>query len=153
MANHSEIKKQLYSQCQDYVEKRIQIATEALNSSQASANDESKSTAGDKHDTGKAMMQIEVEQFSRQLAEAQKLKIELSRVNISNSNSTVVLGSLVETDKGFYFISISAGKLEINTKHYFAASISSGFAQAVKGLKKGDKGHLHGSVIEILNVW
>lgn len=152
MKDLSDIKSKLFSFCQNYVEKRIQIATDALNSSQASANDESKSTAGDKHDTGKAMMQIEVEQFSKQLSEAQKLKEELSRVNISKTNSTVMLGSLVETNKGIYFISISAGKIEIDKRGYFAVSISSPFAQAIKGLKKGDKGKLYGSEIEILNL-
>lgn len=147
-----DIKSQLLSHCQDYVDKRIQTATAALNSSQASANDESKSTAGDKHDTGKAMMQIEVEQFSKQLSEAKKLKEELGRVNISNTNSTVMLGSLVETDKGFYFISISVGKILIDNWGYFAVSISSPFAQAIKGLKVGEKGKLYGSEIEILKV-
>ena len=148
----ADIKSQLLSHCHEYVDRRIQIATEALNSSQASANDESKSTAGDKHDTGKAMMQIEVEQFSKQLSEAQKLKDELSRVNISNQSPTVVLGSLVETDKGFYFISISVGKILVDNQGYFAVSISSPFAQAIKGLKVGEKGRLYGSEIEILNV-
>ena len=152
MKDLSDIKSKLFSFCQNYVEKRIQIATDALNSSQASANDESKSTAGDKHDTGKAMMQIEVEQFSKQLSEAQKLKEELSRVNISKTNSTVMLGSLVETNKGIYFISIGIGKIEIDKRGYFAVSISSPFAQAIKGLKVGDRGKINGSEIEILNL-
>lgn len=152
MKDLSDIKSQLFSFCENYVEKRIQIATDALNSSQASANDESKSTAGDKHDTGKAMMQIEVEQFSKQLSEAQKLKEELSRVNISNTSSTVVLGSLVVTDKGFYFISIGVGKIEMDKRLYFAVSISSPFAQAIKGLKVGEKAKLFGSEITILNI-
>ena len=152
MKNSSDLKIQLYQFCVDYIEKRIRTSQDAIKSSQASANDESKSTAGDKHDTAKAMMHIEVEQYSKQLAEAQKIKEELSRVNISKVNSTVMLGSLVETNRGTYFISISAGKIEIEKKLYFAVSISSPFAQTIKGLKKGDKAKLHGSEIEILDL-
>ncbi|MBK6952885.1 MAG: hypothetical protein IPH24_12790 [Crocinitomicaceae bacterium] len=81
----ADLKSALYKSCLQYAQKRIGTAQAALDSAQEASNEESKSTAGDKHDTSRSMMQIEVEQASRQLSEAEKLRDELSRVIISKS--------------------------------------------------------------------
>lgn len=146
------LKQQLYNFCREYVEKRIRTATNALKSSQESANDESKSTAGDKHDTGKAMMQIEVEQFSKQLFEAKKLQDELQKINPDNHNTIVAVGSLVKTSNGNYYISISAGKIEVDNCTYYAVAASAPIGLALKGLKKGEKIRFNNSEVEILSI-
>ena len=62
---------------------------------QEAANDDTKSTAGDKHETGRAMMHLEREKGEMQLIEAEKLKSFLDRVDISKTYQTVQTGSLV----------------------------------------------------------
>jgi hypothetical protein len=54
------------------VHQRIASAEEAIRMAQESANQEGKSSAGDKYETGRAMAQLEIEKASGQLAEANK---------------------------------------------------------------------------------
>ncbi|MBK6952884.1 MAG: hypothetical protein IPH24_12785 [Crocinitomicaceae bacterium] len=58
----------------------------------------------------------------------------------------------MKTPTGNYFISIAAGKIELENEIYFAVSISSPIAQAMKGLKKGDQFQLTGKSILIQEV-
>ncbi|MBI3133340.1 MAG: 3-oxoacyl-ACP synthase [Bacteroidetes bacterium] len=147
------LKAALYERCVQYAGKRILNANAALQNAQEAANEESKSTAGDKHDTSRAMMQIEVEQATRQLAEAEKLRDELTRINATKTYDAVVAGSLVKTSHGNYFVSIAAGKLDFEGQTYFAVSVSSPVVQALKGLKKGDRTVLNGNNLVINEVF
>jgi hypothetical protein len=149
---HAMLKELLYQRCAAYADNRISNAKQALANAQEASNEESKSTAGDKHDTSRAMMQLEVEQVSRQLAEAERLRDELKRVDVNQTYKTVVAGSLVLTSNGNYFVSVAAGKLEVESQTYFAVSVSSPIMQALKGLKKGDTAVLNGKKIQISEV-
>src|SRR5882724_13247341 len=120
--SHSEIKKSLYNQCVAFVEQRIADAKQAMDSAQESANQEEKSSAGDKYETGRAMAQIARDQAAQQLDEALKLKNALDQINPNVSHSKVGFGNLVITDQGRFYIAISAGKLEIDGEVYFAIS-------------------------------
>lgn len=87
------------------------LISKAIEHAQLAANEETKSSAGDKYETGRAMMQLEIEKQSVQLAEAMKLKHVLSQINPEKTTETIQSGSLVFTDQGNFYISISAGKL------------------------------------------
>lgn len=146
------IKEILYQHCVTYVQARIDSIQAALSSSQESANSETKSTAGDKHDTARAMMQLDVEQKSKQLAEAQKLTIGLSQIEVELNQSSVQLGALVTTNIGRYFIAISIGKLDLMDTSYFVISPSSPIGQAFFGLKKGDSTTFNGKEVIIEDI-
>ena len=73
MKNNS-LKEKLLTLCTQYVEEKINICTEAMRNAQDAANEEDKSSAGDKYETGRAMMQIERDNAAVQLDEALKLK-------------------------------------------------------------------------------
>lgn len=124
--------------CLAYVEQRTAAATQAIQLAQASANEETKSSAGDKYETGRAMAQLEIEKNSAQLAEAQKLAQMLSHIHPEKKTETVQAGSLVITNQGNYFIAIAAGQFTIENKIYYAISPSSPIAQKLMGLKKDD---------------
>ena len=96
-----------------------------MNSAQESANQEEKSSAGDKYETGRAMAQIARDQAAQQLDEALKVKAVLDQINLSTSSKKVGLGSLVITDQNCFYLSISAGKLEVAGKYFLALSLQS----------------------------
>lgn len=127
------IKKQLFDYCQNAVLNRISTAKLAMVDAQAAANNESKSTAGDKHDTSRAMMQIQVEQASAQLAEAEKMQRELARIDSTAVCSTAQLGALVKTTLGNYFMAVAAGKVTIDNEVYFIISPQSPIGTVLKG--------------------
>ena len=132
------LKQRLYDYCCQLAENRISSIQGAIEDAQGSANNETKSTAGDKHDTARAMMQLEVEQKSKQLAEAKKLKMALAQFSPDSGSQEVMLGSLVKTSVGMYYISISIGKIEVEGQLFFAISPISPIASSMLGLKVGD---------------
>lgn len=127
------IKLELFNQCKQYVAQRLERIQYTINDIQESLTSETKSTAGDKHETGRAMLQLEREKAGKQLAEVQKLQEILAKIDISVSSQPVHLGSLVSTTKGNYFISISAGKLVVDDLQYFAIAANSPIGRLLLG--------------------
>ena len=117
-----------------------------------SANDDSKSSAGDKHETGRAMAQLEQEKSGYQLKEAQELKNNLEKININTVSKSVQLGSIVITDKGNFFVSIPVGKLIVDSQTYYAISLSSPIGVKVKNLTKKDAFEMNNIVYKILEI-
>lgn len=143
------IKENLYQQCNDFVNNRLESIQQAINDAQASANNETKSTAGDKHDTSRAMMQLEVEQKSKQLAEVKKLKAALTNFGPETNSNKVELGSIVRTSAANYYLSISAGKLIVEDELYFAISGASPIGQLLMGKKVGETISFNGKDFQI----
>jgi hypothetical protein len=138
-----ELKKQLHNLCLDYVQKRIDAATLAINEAQKASNDDTKSSAGDKYETGREMMQQETNRNLAQLSEANKLKIALNHVPSNSVMSTADQGSIVITDKANFYIAVGAGTLSVNNLNYFAVSPYSPIGLKLKGLKAGNEFNLN----------
>lgn len=146
------VKAKLYASCITYVESRLKNAEAAIVEAQDSANSETKSTAGDKHDTARAMMQLAAEQNAKHLAEARKLKLAITQINPLSNHTTAEVGCLVETNNGNYYLSISAGKIELEGGIYFAISPSAPIAQVLLGAKVGDTRIFNGNSILIKSI-
>lgn len=137
--NLEQVKVQLYQQCVDFVDQRINNSLTAISSAQESANTEVKSSAGDKHETGRAMAQLETEKNAIQLAESNKLKHTIGLIKPSKQNDKVELGALVFTNNGNYYISVSIGKMTLDANIYFGVSAVSPIGQALLNHEKGDE--------------
>ena len=116
------IKQQLFEACQDYVKERENTVQEIISSNQKALHSETKSSAGDKHETGRAMLQLEREKAGNQLSEIVKVKEALSKISVENTSQTIGLGSVVYTTKANYYIAISAGELIIGKDKFYAIS-------------------------------
>ena len=132
------IKPHLYARCLAYVQERILTATEAMQAAQESANSESKSSAGDKYETGRAMAQLERDRHAQLLADAKRMLADLEKINPGITTSVVVPGSLVRTSRGTFFLAISAGKLTLDGADYFAVSVASPIGALLLGKKVGE---------------
>lgn len=119
----------LLNYCFEFVQKKQDNLLEAISDSKSSLGSESQSTAGDKHDTSRAMMHLEIEKKGHQLGELEKLKKVLTQVNTEVLSERIGLGSIIETDSGFFFIAINAGKTMIDTIEFTIVSLASPFAQ------------------------
>lgn len=120
-----EIKRRLYEQCAAYVQNRLDTIHEAIRNAQESANSEDKSSAGDKHETSRSMAQLEQEKLSSQLLEVQKMQQALLQISPDKLNERISAGSVILTNNGNYYISISAGRLTVDNTVYFAVSPAS----------------------------
>lgn len=104
---------------------------------EASKN-ETKSTVGDKHETSKAMMHLEQEKLGSQIKEIEFQIKEFNSINFTTVTTSVVLGSLVETNKGYFFIATAIGKMQIDDKTIFAISNKSPLGLKLIGLKENE---------------
>ena len=132
------IREQLYNHCLDYVRSRISSAEEAIHNAQSSANEETKSSAGDKYETGRAMAQLEIEKNTVQLNESRKLLNALEQIQEDKGDKRIQIGSVAVTSQGNYYLSISAGKFAINGVEYFAISPAAPVGKLLNGCVKGD---------------
>ena len=132
------VKQELYRLCEEYIRKRIESSRHAIAEAQESANEETKSSSGDKYETGRAMAQLEIENNSQQLAEALKLRSALDQVRIDKAHSSVQAGSLVLTDKGVFFIAISLGMVTLHNDQYMVIAPASPLGVELMGARVGD---------------
>lgn len=146
------IKETLFKQCVAYVDSRLQNIQNTISSHQKALSSETKSSAGDKHETGRAMLQLEMEKAGQQLGSIQQMKEILAKVDISKKTTVGSLGTIIETNQGVYFLSISAGQLAVAGDVYFAISVSSPIGQLLLGKKAGDVLRWNGKEINIKKI-
>ena len=132
------IKEALFEQCEVFVNKRLYNIENVISSNQKALQSETKSSAGDKHETGRAMLQLEIEKAGQQLAGITQMKAVLSKIDISKTSKNACLGSVIITDKARYFLSISAGQLVVADKSYFAISVASPIGKLLLGKQEKD---------------
>ena len=123
--NTLELKFELQQQCKDLIKLRYNSINKTISNIEYSLKEESKSTSGDKHHTGRAMLQIERENAGNQLREIEKVMHQLAKVNISLASERIRLGSVIETNQANFFMSISVGKLETNNLLYLGVAPNS----------------------------
>ena len=119
------LKQKLHAKCMELMDEKLAFLQNALLDLAQGAQNDSKSSAGDKHETARAMMQIEQEKLGRQLAEAKVMKSELERVNPEIVNQQVGKGSLVKTNLGYLYISVGLGKIVVDTNSIMTLSAES----------------------------
>ena len=141
------IKQQLLEACVKYVQERENTIKAIISSNQKALHSETKSSAGDKHETGRAMLQLEMEKTGQQLAVIDQMKMILDRITINDNSELVKLGSLVTTNTHNYFLAISTGELFIENKSYFVVSIASPIGKLLLGKKEGDEFEFNGKII------
>ena len=125
---------------------------EHLISETRAANNETKSSMGDKYETSREMVQQEINNLQVQLNENLKALNSLNLIN-TNQHSVIGLGSLVETEKGFFYIAVSLGEIRFQEKKIFVISTESPLAKAMNGKSKGDEFILNNLKQSIINLW
>lgn len=143
------LKEELYQQCLEHVNERLQTITQTIQSNQKALTSETKSSAGDKHETGRAMLQLEMEKAGQQLQSIQQMKDTLARIDLSKKSGVAVLGSIIETNLGTYFLSVSVGQVQVESKTFFAISTSSPIGKLLLGKREGEELVWNGKKIQI----
>lgn len=147
------VKKALYETCQKNIEGRIQNIRERLQSIEESRNNETKSSVGDKYETGRAMMQMEEEKSQLQLLKANKVLSILSQINPEKITDKIETGSLVITNKGKYYFAIGIGKVKLDQQIYFCVSSDAPIAKIMRNKRVGDEVLFNGRKIVIKAIY
>ena len=147
-----ELKGFVYHKILDELDRKIEVINKAIAIAKDSRNNDTKSSAGDKYETGREMMQIEIEKNEVLLNQTAKQRKELARIDILEKFNKVAFGSLVETDKGTYFISIGIGKVQINDQICYAISLASPIGGLLRNKAVGDEIQFQGRTFSIKGI-
>lgn len=120
---------------------------------QDSANNETKSSMGDKYETGRAMAQNEIEKLSLNIADLQSKLSVLEKIQSVDSD-VAKIGSLIVTDKDILFIAIAYGQINVNTKNVSVISPISPLGKLFIGKKVNETLEFNGlkrTILELVN--
>ena len=131
------------------IEYRIQARLDDLKSAiliaQESRNGEEKSSAGDKYETGRAMVQIELENLGKQVALVEKQLLDLKRWHKKPESASAVGGHLLHlSGKPSIFIGPSLGLIQTEGIAFMAVSVSAPLGQRLLGMKAGESRGFNG---------
>lgn len=136
---------------QDKLSAKIENLERLIAETRAS-NNETKSSMGDKFETTREMVQQEINNLQIQLNENANARNSLKLINVK-PHQMVGLGSLVQTDKGLFYIAVSLGEIIFDKKKIFVISTESPLAKELFGKKKNDGISLNNSKQMILEIW
>ena len=145
--NKSEILQIIHHKLSEKIEKLERLIIETR-----SSNNETKSSMGDKYETSREMVQQEINNLQIQLNENNRAKNSLKLISV-NPHQIIGLGSLVETEKGYFYIAVSLGEIICNEKKIFVISTESPLGKTLTGKKKGEEISLNNSTQKIHNLW
>ena len=132
------LKQKIYNHYLNVINDKVLMLQKVLADLKESSSNETKSTAGDKHETALAMLQIEQANIQGQLQEALTKKMVLEKINPDVRASIILNGSLIKTNRGYLWMSVALGKTEIENINVIALSPQSPLGQKLMGLKTGD---------------
>jgi hypothetical protein len=132
------LKQKIYSHYLQVINNKVKLLQQALNELKEIGSNETKSTAGDKHETALAMVQIEQANFRGQLKAALEQKAAFEKLNPKLSVPLIVNGSVIKTSKGYLFLSIALGKAIIDGVSIIALSPQSPLGMQLLGLSVTD---------------
>ena len=146
------MKKTVLTKLKEVVNERLETTRKNIEETIESRDEETKSTVGDKYETGRAMVEMEMDKLQEQLDQLLRHKKALSNIKSDSVFDCVDFGSLVETNMGKYFISIAWGALKMDEEKIFCISLISPLGQAIRDKKVGDVISFQGREISILGI-
>ena len=129
----------LLQKCADYVEERTGRLQKSIKDLEYDLGNETKSSAGDKYETSREMINIEINKLQNQLQSFKKLKGVLAVIENRKTSKTVQLGSIVRTDGANYFISIPVGEIKVEEEKFYAIGLNSPIGKLLLGKQVGEQ--------------
>lgn len=148
-----QLKKTLYDTCLQTLATKMVDLQKAIDSIDESKRNETKSSAGDKYETGRAMMQMEADKITAQLELAKQTQSQLQQINIDQSPDRIQKGSLVVTDQRTYFLAVSLGRVVVSGQSCFCLSPDAPIGQLLLGKTAGEEIVFNGRKEEIVEIW
>jgi transcription elongation GreA/GreB family factor len=145
-------KGKLHAHCRALLEAKIRELTRLQTDLLAGAADDSKSSAGDKHETARAMMQLEQEKLAGQLQEVEAQLAQLHRLDPQQTDPVVRPGSLVVTDRMMVYLLVGLGKVSLEGRDCYCLSPASPMGQQLIGQQAGATCTVNGSAYRLLSI-
>ena len=146
-----ELKKKLIDECLDIQHKIVENLQNVMDEAQQGANEYGQPK--DRYDSYRAQLLNQRDLFGGQLEKAANEIKVIKKIDLSRAKEYVSFGAIIITKEQKLFVSISAGKIQIDDEIYFAISPMAPIYQTINKLTKGDTFVFRGKQDEIIDVF
>lgn len=144
-------KDQVLRLCQEMIDGQIAELSSEIAKVEESAANETKSSMGDKYETGREMMMQEKVKLNERLQLLKNHKVALNAVD-DTTHELVKLGSLVRTNQATFFIVSAIGNVTVGGTPVFVISQAAPLAREMMGKKVGDEIRFNGRAQKVLAI-
>lgn len=129
------MKQQIIQHYNHYLNERVNTLREMIVDLTEDSLNDAKGSAGDKHETGLAMMHLEQEKLNRKLLELLDTQNKFLKIDYSIVSNQVILGSLIEANETCFLMAVALPKIEVEGKTVFGMSPQSPLGELFMGKK------------------
>ena len=144
-------KEEILNILRNKISEKILTFENLIAETRASSND-TKSSMGDKYETGREMLQQEINNLQVQLNEVLKQRDFLKSLSVKPSVKAEK-GALVKMDKGLFYISVSLSNIDFDGNKIFCISTDSPLAKVLEGKSESESIILNTVTHKILNIF
>jgi len=130
-------RKELKQLVLDTLNNQIEVLQNQISSLSEGAQNDAKSSAGDKHETGLAMMHLEQEKLNAKLIEFLDMQQIALKLSENKAVEKVVLGSIVKTNKAVFYLSVPIQPVNYKNMQVFCVSIHAPLIQSLLNKEVG----------------
>ncbi|WP_396193917.1 hypothetical protein [Flavobacterium sp.] len=147
------MKQQIHQYYKQLVQDRIDVFQDMISGLTVDAQNDAKGSAGDKHETALSMMHLEQEKLNHKLQEVLAQKAILDKIDTTVLHQKVALGSLVQSNGMWLFVSTALPKITVDGQTVFAISPQSPLGTKLMGNGVGYSTEINGKpyFIEAVN--
>ncbi len=147
-------RKEFIQHLEDHLSGKIQVLQAEIEQLRTDISSDSKSTAGDKHETSRAMAQLEMEKLGSQIQDYQKQARWIRQLGLTENENTgaAAIGSLIQLENGWYFLGPGLGKIVFKDRPVFCISAQSPLGQQLLNKKTGQEINLPNLNLKIIHI-
>ncbi len=138
------LKPLVHRQCLALVRERIAQVEAGIADARASAQSDTKSSAGDKHETGRAMAQLEIEKQQVSLGNLLTMQDVLDRIDPTRTHARIGEGALVRTDSGLFYVAVGLGRIVVDGQDVQVISPQAPLVALLKGVTLAESAVFNG---------
>ncbi len=145
-------RQKVYDHCMQLIEANILELKERLQELKQSLEGESKSSAGDKHETSRAMLHLEQEKLGNQLNETEHQQAALEPCIHHVTSEKINKGSLIRTNNGYIYLAVALGKIRVADTELMVISPASPLGMLLTGKKMNEEVTIHDKTFLIIEI-
>ncbi len=130
-------KQKIHQYFTQQVQDKIDVFRDMISALTEDSKNDAKGSAGDKHETALSMMHLEQEKLNYKLKEVLDQKAILDKIDASLTHTNIGLGSLVQANGIYLYLSLALPKITIDQVNIIALSPQSPLGEKLMGNKVG----------------
>lgn len=139
------LKQKIHAYYLQLIQDKVDVFRDMIAQLANDAQNDAKSSAGDKHETALSMMHLEQEKLTRKLKENLEMKAVLEKIDPSAASDKIALGSLVRANGIYLFVSGALPKAVVGGVTVLALSPQSPLGGKLMGHGKGFSFEINGT--------